>query len=268
MPRANWQVLSKSEWVIPNSLETQQKIAGILSAYDDLIENNNKRIKILEEMAQMLYKEWFVDFKFPNHQNTKFVDSEFGKIPEGWEVVDLDKKIDIRKGKNITKNTVKDGNIPVVAGGLSPAYYHNEFNTEAPVITVSASGANAGYVNLYHSNIWASDCSFIDKKTTPFVCFYYLFLKNKQIEITGLQRGSAQPHVYPKDLMGLKIFNIPNSLISGFEEKILPIFLLLKNLDQKNTHLKQTRDLLLPRLISGELSVENLQVKYNERTQH
>lgn len=158
-------ILNHLKVSFPKRIETQQKIAGVLSAYDDLIENNNRRIKILEEMAQKLYKEWFVDFKFPGHQNVKFIESELGKIPEGWEVVKLGVKLNILKGKNITRDTISEGIVPVVAGGLSPAYYHNKSNTKAPVITISASGANAGFVNLYHEDIWASDCSFVMAQT-------------------------------------------------------------------------------------------------------
>ncbi len=92
-------------------LSIQNKIGNILSAYDDLIENNNKRIQVLEEMAQRLYKHWFIDFKFPNHENTQFIQSERGHVPEGWAVTNLGNKINIRKGKNITKNTVVDGTV-------------------------------------------------------------------------------------------------------------------------------------------------------------
>lgn len=245
-------------------LSVQKKIAGVLSAYDDLIENNNKRIKILEDMAQKIYKEWFVDFRFPNHENTKFIESELGNIPEGWEVVSLGSKIHIKKGKNITKETITEGNIPVVAGGLNPAYYHNKANAKAPVITISASGANAGYINLYYQDIWASDCSYINSDTTDFVYFYYILLLSKQQEVTALQRGSAQPHVYPKDLMELLIYDIPDSIIKPFEEEIRAIFNFIDNLNKKNNNLKQTRDMLLPMLISGELSVEGLEIISDE----
>lgn len=85
MPRANWKVLSQSEWEIP-PLPTQRKIATILSAYDDLIENNTRRIKILEEMAQALYREWFVKFRFPGHEKVRMVESELGMVPEGFEL--------------------------------------------------------------------------------------------------------------------------------------------------------------------------------------
>ncbi len=226
----------------------QDKISNIMLHYDDLIENNNKRIKILEEMAQKIYKEWFVDFKFPNHETVTFKQTDLGS-----EVMPI-------KGKNITKAIIKKGNVPVVAGGIEPAYYHNIPNTVAPVITVSASGANAGYINLYYQDIWASDCSYIDTTMTPYVYYYYLLLKYNQIKVTNMQRGAAQPHVYPQDLAQLK-FQVPNeNIIQQFNNSITPVFEQIANLLSKNHTLKQTRDILLPRLISGEIDVENLEI--------
>lgn len=228
--------------------DNQIKVGKILSNYDDLIENNNKRIKILEEMAQKIYKEWFVDFKFPNHETATFKQTDLGS-----EVMPI-------KGKNITKAIIKKGNVPVVAGGIEPAYYHNIPNTVAPVITVSASGANAGYINLYYQDIWASDCSYIDTTMTPYVYYYYLLLKYNQIKVTNMQRGAAQPHVYPKDLAQLKIKIPEENVIREFNEIITPFFSEISNFSLKNQTLKQTRDLLLPRLISGEIDIENLEV--------
>lgn len=231
------------------SIETQEKIAKILLNYDNLIENNNKRIKILEEIAQKIYKEWFVDFKFPGHEFVKFKETELGN-----EVMPI-------KGKNITKATIKEGNIPVVAGGLEPAYYHNKPNTTGPVITISASGANAGYINLYHQDIWASDCSFIDSTMTPYIYYYYLLLKYNQIKVTNMQRGAAQPHVYPQDLAQLKFNTTDEKIIKEFNILITPLFKQIKNLSLKKQTLKQTRDILLPRLISGEINIENMDIE-------
>ena len=235
-------------------IKTQTRIAFVLSTYDDLIENNEKRIKILEEMARLLYTEWFVKFKFPGHEKVKMVDSstEYGMVPDGWEAKKLGANLNISKGKNITKSTITHGAIPVVAGGLSPAYYHNKANVQNPVITISASGANAGFINLYQENIWASDCSYIDNNTTSFVYFYYLFLKNKQTEITRLQRGSAQPHIYPKDLMQITILDIPETLIAQLEDKVKIIFDTIRYFKKQNQHLSKTRDLLIPQLVTGK----------------
>ena len=241
-------------------LEDQRRIAYILSAYDDLIENNLRRIKILEEIAQNLYREWFVKFRFPGHANVRMVDSPLGKIPEGWEVVTLGELVNIPKGKNITKKTIVPGDVPVVAGGIAPAYYHNAANTRNPVITISASGANAGFVNLYYHDVWASDCSVIDLSATKHVYYFYLLLKDRQYEVTRLQRGAAQPHVYPKDLMALDALSVPEEILEFFARNIGPIFKMIKNMKEKNKNLHQTRDLLLPKLISGELDISELEI--------
>src|SRR5690554_4824971 len=129
---------------IPNPI-TQRRIASILSAYDDFIENNTRRIEILEEMARRLYEEWFVHFRFSGHEEVSFKESELGEIPEGWEVVTVGDLVNIKRGKTITKKKIEPGNVPVVAGGLRPAYYHSTANTKAPLLTISASGANAGH---------------------------------------------------------------------------------------------------------------------------
>ena len=234
------------------------KIAAVLSAYDDLIENNNRRIAILEKMAEEIYKEWFVRMRFPNHENTKFVKG----VPEGWEVIDLGYKIKFERGKNLTLNETISGKIPVVSAGIKPTSFHNKYNVEAPVITISSSGANAGYINLYLENIWASDCSFLNKKNQPNIFYYYCLVKAMQKNITLLQRGAAQPHVYPKDIARLKIYNSDLKIISKFEKIAEMVFEQIQNLKNKNQILNQTRDRLLPRLISGKLSVEELNIKF------
>lgn len=235
-------------------LSIQQKIASILSSYDELIENNKQRIKLLEEMAEEIYKEWFVRLRFPGYENAKIVNG----LPDGWVNGTIGDLVEFKKGKNITLDTVSEGNIPVVAGGLTPAYFHNIANTISPTITISASGANAGFVNLYYEDIWASDCSYLDSNSTGTLFFFYLTLKTRQKEVFFLQKGSAQPHVYPKDIMTLKIIKPSSNLVKQFEDLIVSFFEEIKVLNQKNQLLQETRDLLLPRLISGKLSVEHL----------
>lgn len=255
IPRVILQDFKRAKIRLPKNIDIQKKIADTVANYDNLIENNNRRIAILEDMAQSLYREWFVKFRFPGHENVKLVDSMLGKVPEGWETIDLGEEITIKKGKNITKKTITDGEIPVVAGGLSPAYYHNQANTKAPVVTISASGANAGFVNLYHSPVWASDCSYIDEDVSPFVYFYYLLLKDRQYEISRMQTGAAQPHVYPKDLMRLVTTKIPTKFLKDFNDEITPVFKLIANLSKRNENLIKQRDMLLPKLISGKVQL-------------
>ena len=229
----------------------QRKIADILSAYDDLIENNRRRIALLEEAARLLYREWFVHFRFPGHEHVKIIDG----LPEGWGKRDLGKLAKINKGRNITKNSIKDGDIPVVAGGLKPAYYHNVSNAKSPVVTVSASGANAGYVALYLKDIWASDCSYMTIDENPHIWFWYLTLKYRQVEITSKQQGAAQPHVYPKHLRRMRIVMPPLRLLEEFQEIVGRFFALVRNLQVQGNRLAAARDLLLPRLMNGEIAV-------------
>jgi len=133
------------------------------------------------------------------------------KLPEGWQEVELVSICDIRKGSSITKDKVTEGEIPVIAGGQEPAYYHNKYNREGETITVSASGAYAGFVNYFEKPIFASDCSTIqvkDKKNV-LIRYVYYFLKKNQKRIYKFQKGGGQPHVYPKDLAQLNIIIPP-----------------------------------------------------------
>jgi type I restriction enzyme S subunit len=257
MASLNQDIIKRIPLRIP-SIEQQKIIVDILSSYDDLIENNTRRIEILEEMARRLYEEWFVHFRFPGHEEVSFKESELGEIPEGWEVATVGDFVNIKRGKTITKKKIEPGNVPVVAGGLRPAYYHSTANTKGPLLTISASGANAGHVSLYYDDVWASDCSFIDSSESQHVYYYYLMLKVRQEEVTHLQRGSAQPHVYPKDVMGLQAVNAPLSLRESFMNHVGPMFRAIDTLLKKNVNLRAQRDLLLPKLVSGEIDVSDM----------
>ena len=119
VPTLNRNHLESIEHSLSPPLPTQRKIAAILSAYDDLIENNLRRIKILEEMAQNFYREWFVKFRFPGHEKVRFVDSPLGKVPEGWEVIKISSLLEpIKRKKKIKKQAYKhEGEIPIVDQG-------------------------------------------------------------------------------------------------------------------------------------------------------
>lgn len=246
----SWQKLSTIKFPAP-PIEIQSRIADILSAYDDLIENNRKQIKLLEEAAQRLYKEWFVDLRFPGYEHTKIVDG----VPEGWEDNSLIKIAEFKRGKTITKAQIEPGTIPVIAGGLEPAYYHNTANTKAPVITVSGSGANAGFTRMYYTDVFASDCSFVDRSKCSVLPFIYCFLKENKCKLNSLQKGSAQPHVYAKDINALNLC-IPNrDLLDKFCKFSEPVFLKIGALEKQNKNLAHARECLLPRLMSGKLEV-------------
>ena len=189
---------------------------------------------------------------------------EMGWIPKGWEECTLASLATPKKGKNITKKTIVDGNVPVVAGGLQPAYFHNTPNVYGPVITVSASGANAGFVNLYHQDIWASDCSYISASETDFIYSVFLFMKSRQEQITHMQQGAAQPHVYPKDLLRLRYANPPRDRWIDIEKIVEPLFHKIRENEKENKTLTKLRDTLLPKLISGELRIEEAEKMVEE----
>lgn len=224
-------------------LETQKRIADILSAIDDKIELNRRINANLEQQAQALYKLWFVDFE-----------PFGGKMPEDWREGTLGEIAEFRRGKGILgKDTIK-GNIPVVAGGLEPAYYHNLANTKAPVVTISASGANAGFMRMYNVDVWASDCSYIDSRCANLLWTYCYLKINAQL-LKHAQTGAVQPHVKASDVNAFEIIIPSSENILNFQQKVKPIFDQIANNERENIHLAQLRDTLLPKLMSGEIKV-------------
>ena len=222
------------------SLETQKEIGALLSSLDDKIELNNRINDNLEQQAQAIFKSWFVD------------DSEKTKTIGDY--------ITPKRGKNLLSKDAISGEVPVVAGGLEPATYHNTANTKAPVLTISASGANAGFVNLWNIPVWSSDSSFIDFGMTPYVYFWYVLLKSRQKEIFDSQTGSAQPHIYPQHIAVLPIANLDMKKISEFTELVTPFFKQIGKNQQENIKLISLRDTLLPKLMSSEIDVDLVQI--------
>lgn len=231
-------------------IEIQNRIADILSVYDDLIENNQKQIKLLEEAAQRLYKEWFVDLRFPGYENTPIING----MPHGWQEGTVGDIAKFTRGKIITKKQAIKGDIPVVAGGKEPAYYHNKSNTDAPVITISASG-NAGFVKLYYEHIWASDCSWSDYSKTNYLYFIYSFLKFKQEDIYSMQKGACQQHIKPDDINGLRLIVPSEEILKLFEDTVSPLFKKIKTIHKQIELSKQARDRLLPKLMNDKIEV-------------
>ena len=232
--------------------DDQRRIASILSSLDRKIELNNKINADLEEMAQAIFKNWFVDFE--PFKDGKFVESELGIIPEGWKVGCLGELCKFKRGKNLlTKNAIDEG-IPVVAGGLEPSCFHNVANTGAPVVTVSGSGANAGFMKMYHVPVWASDCSFIDISCENFY-FVYCFLKVNSKLLKHAQTGAVQPHVKPSDIHDFELIIPDKKSIIEFQDKVKPFYDRIAATQKESSRLSALRDTLLPRLMSGEISI-------------
>lgn len=235
--RVGKDAFEKLELKFPD-LKSQQKIASILSSLDDKIELNNKTNQTLEAMVESFFKHRFIQ-----------------EADESWEKINFGELVKPKRGKNITKAQAIEGEYPVVAGGLEPSCYHQESNTTAPVVTISSSGANAGFVRLYHNAVWAADCSYIDKTITSNVFFSYVFLKLNQKILYDKQVGSAQPHIYPSHIMEMSILNYPKKLIEKFEKEVEPLFLQIKENEQENITLTSIRQTLLPKLMAGEIKI-------------
>ena len=255
------------------ALEHQNKVESILSNIDKKIELNQQMNKTLEEIAKTLFKSWFIDFDpvrakvegrptglskelsdlFPD----SLEDSECGEIPREWKLLTFGDFVTPSRGNVITKKTTNPGDIPVVAGGLEPAYFHSSANVQGPVVTISASGANAGYTNLYYEDIWASDCSYISNKQTSNVFTAYTYLKLNQKRIFDSQHGAAQPHIYPDDLKRLNMVIPNNDLYEIYENLITSFFNKIKYNRDEIKNLTSLRDTLLPKLISGEVKISD-----------
>ena len=249
-PALTIDILKKYRILLP-SIVVQHRIASILSTYDSLIENNTKRIRLLEKMAENLYKEWFVRFRFPGHENVKMVNG----LPNGWKKGALSDVCEFKRGKNITSSEMKDGTIPVISAGITPSGFHSHANVYGISVTMSSSGANAGYIAVHYSDIWAADCSYIEEVSTPYIYYVYELLNNIRSIINNFQRGAAQPHVYPKDINRIKMIIPSEDIRKKANEKIGVMHRQIDNLQRQNSLLARQRDLLLPRLMSGKLEV-------------
>lgn len=234
--RSTFDVVSIS---IP-SIVTQKKIADILSSLDEKIELNRRMNETLEQLGQALFRHYFVDKT---------------KRGNNIQTLPLGERIRPKRGKSLQSKNMIDGNIPVISGGLKPAGFHNKANTVAPVITISASGANAGFVSVWGEPVWSADSSYIDSTMTKYVYTYYLFLKNKQKEIYDMQTGSGQPHIYPKHIGLLEIADLSECEFNDFEQRVRPLFDMIHENKKQIDYLSNIRDLLLPKLISGSIEI-------------
>ncbi len=274
-------------------LPIQRKIAGILSAYDDLIENNTRRIEILEEMARSIYREWFVKFRFPGHEQVQMVDSELGLIPEGWEAISLGQLLDIKhgyafKGEYFSKEPTSDilltpGNFKF-GGGFKDdkfKYYDgsipNEFvlNPGDLLVTMtdlSKEGDTLGYPAFVPPS---KELRFLHNQRLGKISLhnpqlglnhlYHIFCSDSyRHHVLASATGSTVKHTAPDRIKSFSIALPSPEICNRFEMITSSLSRKIILLNQKNTNLRQTRDLLLPRLISGKIDVENLDINIDQ----
>lgn len=206
----------------PN-INKQKEISTTIKMLENKIYLNNKINTNLFELANIIFQQSF---------NCN------GNIPLSHYFLP-------KRGKNLLKKNVEPGAVPVVAGGLKPAAYHNISNTETPVITISASGANAGYVQIWGQKVWSSDSSYIDSSITDNIYFWYIFLKSRQKQIFDAQTGSAQPHIYPKHIGNLLISELDEEQVQSFNKKVTPIFEKIFQNQRNNSVMEDVKNSLL-----------------------
>lgn len=273
-PELSATTIKKIKINIPD-LVTQEKIADILSTYDDLIENNNRRIEILEQMAQEIYKEWFVRFRFPGHEKVKFING----LPEGWEVKKIGDIASIKSGYAFKSSWWQEEGIPVIKikdiqnNGIDTnnfAYVSEihmekakQFIAEPGDIVIALTGATIGKIGLipfYHKPL------LINQRVGKFFCgekpilnngYLYILLQQnwiKDLIFMISSSSAAQPNISPNDIEEIKILYNKN-IIEQFNQKISDYILQILKLKNINQNLIKQRDLLLPRLMSGKLEV-------------
>jgi len=254
-------------------LPTQRKIAAILSAYDDLIENNTRRIQILEEMAQTIYREWFVHFRFPGHENVPMVDSgtELGEIPEGWEVKLLVEVCDLVIGqspKSEFYNESGDG-LPFHQGVSN---FGRRFPTHKIYCTVTNRIALPGDI-LFSVRAPVGRLNIADRKLVigrglhairdkrGHRYFLYQQLKDRFYEEDMMGGGTIFKSVTKSDMLELPLIQPTGMILSEFERNLKPIAVLIENLTKSNIILYSSREILLPRLISGQVDLSELEIE-------
>jgi type I restriction enzyme S subunit len=262
---------------------TQQRIAAVLSAYDDLIENNTRRIQILEEMAQAIYREWFVGFRYPGHEDVPLVDSKLGLIPEGWEVRPFGDLARLNR-KNVDPRKHQDEEF---AHFSLPAYDASH----RPVIEIGEEIGSLKFevtetcilyskLNPRIPRVWFVDPQLERRSiaSTEFLVLTPIEPWNLSVllatcrsrefasRVVGMAGGTSTSHqrAKPGDLLRLPMLRPRPELTSSFDFLVCPIIDLAEHLRSANANLRSTRDLLLPRLISGKIDISELDIDFGE----
>ena len=262
-------------------LPTQRKIAAILSTYDDLIENNTRRIKILEDMAQTLYQEWFVHYRFPGHENVPMVESELGQIPQGWEVGKFEDIVEnvkekVKPGKHL--NPLPYVPIDCIPRrSISLMEHKPSSEAKSSLIAFKRNDILFGAMRSYFHKVSLAPFNGITRQT----CFvlrsknsnnypFDLFTTFQDFTVeysSNHSTGSTIPYAtWDLALAIMPVVIPPNSLIRRFSDSVIPLLDSIIMIFEKNANLRQTRDLLLPKFISGEIDVSELDINKDNIT--
>ena len=250
-------------------LETQERIVSILSAYDTLIENNRRQIKLLEETAQRLYKEWFVDLKFPGRESTPIVNG----LPEGWKETSIGGSFTTVLGGTPSRENLNywNGDIPWINSGEINSLRiikESEFITELGLNNSSAklmpchttvlaiTGATLGQVSYTEIETCANQSVIgIIDKSGFYSIYIYLFISTEIRKMIGKATGGAQQHINKNIVNAYQIILPEDGIVKKLNDLIQPLFNKIAILSKQNLEIKEARDRLLPKLMSGEIEV-------------
>jgi type I restriction enzyme S subunit len=254
VPTLNQNHLHKLKIRIP-SVHVQKRIAAVLWAYDDLIENHKRRIALLERLAEEIYREWFVRLRFPGHEKVKVVKG----VPETWDNTRFGKFCMLKRGYDLPDKRVVPGEYPVMAS-TSIKTYHNEFKVRPPVITTGRSGS-LGTVQMVHSKAWPLNTALYVKDffgNSPYLVYYTL----KNMGLETFDSGAGVPTLNRNHINGIKIAVPDKDLQGRFDLLVAPVHEQQQLIRKANIILTAAQEALLLRLISGKLSVENLSIQF------
>ena len=272
-------------------LAIQRKIAWILSAYDDLFDNNIRRVRILEDMARTIFTVWFVKLRFPGYDGVPSLNSKNGNIPEGWELTTLDSVLaELESGSRPAGGVGEiDEGVPSIGAENILGLGQYDYGTEKFVsrdfyesmrrghvksgdVLLYKDGAKIGRKSLFrdgfpHETCCVNEHVFIlrsnDHCAQSYLYFWFDQPKITQ-DIRNLNANAAQPGINQQSVRSLPILLPPIDLVTAFDQTIEPVLALLFDLAKKNRLLQQARDALLTRLVSGELAVSDLEIKVED----
>jgi type I restriction enzyme S subunit len=244
------------EFSIPD-LGQQTHIASILSGYEDLIENNTRRIAILEEMARRIFEEWFVHFRAPGCERLPMVDSAIGPVPQGWQVKALADILDLKYGKALKADSRRAGAFPVY-GSSGVVGEHDVALVSGPGIIVGRKG-NVGSVYWSEQPFFPIDTVFFVTSKLPLAYVYHLLRIQR-----FLDSDAAVPGLNKAQALAIRVPLPPADLCARFADYVDPSFRLSENFTNQTANLRAQRDLLLPKLISGEIDISALSASLQE----
>ncbi len=241
-------------------LPVQRRIAGILSAYDELIENSQRRIRLLEDMVRALYREWFVHFRFPGHDSVPRIPSALGDIPQGWEVkklgeiaVNFDR---LRKPMSKMQRAEMQGEYPYY-GAAKVFDYVNDFIFDGEYLLMAEDGSvitteRAPVLQLVNEKFWPNNHTHVLRGKTPYST-HFLYLGLADVDISPYITGAAQPKITQENMNRIPFFCGPEKLHLEFNRLVAPMIVQNQLLQRQIQNLRRTRDLLLPRLLTQSI---------------